>query len=141
MLYVAYTAAPFVNFVYLVLPPFARRSRDHAVQYARNLPPQAVLHIQTMRYNLVPRLTVVRVGDLVPAEGRFRPVSFRLQNAAARPWWQGRMLTQFYAADKSQASMAAAPAAPPSSTYYPGLWDSVYSQIQKPGPAKRIRQL
>lgn len=130
MLFVAYTSAPFVNFVHLALPVFARRSREQAIQYARNLPPTATLYINTMKFTTIPRQTEVRVGDLVADKALLRPVSFRNQKPAPLPWWKGSTLKQFWATEKSQPGKQ-------STTFYPELWEYVYRQIQSNAPKKR----
>lgn len=130
MLFVSYTAAPFVNFVHLALPVFARRSRDQTLQYAKSLPPTATLYINTMKFTTIPRHTEVRVGDLIADKSLSRPVSFRNQNPASLPWWKGKTLRQFYAAEKSKPGRASA-------TFYPELWEHVYRQIQNNASRKR----
>lgn len=132
LIFVSYTAAPYVNFVHLELPIFARRSRLEAVQYAKSLPPTAKLSINTTGPSLVPRQTEVRLKDLVPDRSLLRPVSFRNRNPVPLSWWQGRTLQQFYTADKVKAGEASA-------KYYPSLWEHVYQQIQSQGPSSRIR--
>ncbi|KAL4962130.1 uncharacterized protein BDV14DRAFT_111619 [Aspergillus stella-maris] len=123
MLFVAYTAAPYVNFVHLALPISVRRSREQAVQYARQLPPTATLYINTMKFNTIPRQTEVRLMDLVPDKTPFRPVSFRNKNPRPRPWWRPRSLQQFFTAEKSKPGKQ-------SSTFYPELWEQIHKQIQ-----------
>ncbi|KAL5050748.1 hypothetical protein BDW71DRAFT_105700 [Aspergillus fruticulosus] len=123
MLFVSYTSAPYVNFVHLALPISVRRSREQAVQYAKRLPPTATLYINTMKFNTIPRQTEVRLADLVPDKSKIRPVSFRNQNPAPLPWWKGKILQQFYTAEKSKPGKD-------SRTFYPELWEHVYKQIQ-----------
>lgn len=123
MLFIAYTSAPFVNFVHLALPAFARRSKDQTLQYAKNLPPTATLYINTMKFTTIPRQTEVRLGDLVADKAFLRPVSFRNKNPAPLPWWAGKTLRQFYTAEKSQPGRQ-------STTFYPEVWDHVYKHIQ-----------
>ncbi|EYE99711.1 uncharacterized protein EURHEDRAFT_444938 [Aspergillus ruber CBS 135680] len=130
MLFVAYTSAPFVNFVHLALPVFARRSREQAIQYARTLPPTATLYINTMKFTTIPRQTEVRVGDLVADKALLRPVSFRNRNPAPLPWWKGSTLKQFWTMEKSQSGKQ-------STTFYPELWGHVYRQIQSNVSKKR----
>lgn len=130
MFFVAYTSAPFVNFVHLALPVFARRSREQTLQYAKNPPPTATLYINTMKFTTIPRQTEVRLGDLVPEKALLRPVSFRNANPAPLPWWAGRTLRQFYTGEKSQPGKV-------SSTFYPELWEHVYKQIQNPSRTRR----
>ncbi|PTU24074.1 hypothetical protein P175DRAFT_0469704 [Aspergillus ochraceoroseus IBT 24754] len=130
MLFISYTSAPFVNFVHLAIPVFARRSREQAIQYAKNLPPTATLYINTMKFTTIPRQTEVRLGDLVADKALIRPVSFRNQNPAPLPWWRGKALRQFYTSEKSKPGRE-------SSTFYPELWGDVYKQIQNRQPTKR----
>ncbi|RHZ72911.1 hypothetical protein CDV55_103626 [Aspergillus turcosus] len=85
MLFVAYTSAPFVNFVHLALPVFARRSREQTVQYAKNLPPTATLYINTMKFTTIPRQTEVRLGDLVRDKALLRPNNSLLSQSFTSP--------------------------------------------------------
>ncbi|KAL1999118.1 hypothetical protein VTN02DRAFT_2164 [Thermoascus thermophilus] len=129
LLFVSYTSAPFVNYIHLALPVPVRRSRELALQYAKNLPPTATLYINTMKFTTIPRRTEVRMGDLVPDKQFLRPVSFRNKNPAPLPWWQGKTLRQFYTAEKSKPGLK-------SSTFYPELWKHVYQQIRNNVPSK-----
>lgn len=131
LVFVAYTSAPFVNYIHLALPVAARRSREQALQYAKNLPPIATLYINTMKFTTIPRQTEVRLADLVPDKSFLRPVSFRNKNPAPLPWWKGKTIRQFYTAEKSKPARA-------SSTFYPELWEHVYKQIQNNAESKRI---
>ncbi|KAJ5632423.1 hypothetical protein N7490_008762 [Penicillium lividum] len=132
MLFVAFTSAPYVNFVHLALPAFARRSREAAVHYAKDLPPTAMLYLNTMRFNTIPRTIPVRVGDLIADKHLLRPVAFRNTKPIERPWWMGKHPTQFYTGDHSQAGRQ-------SSAFYPEVWPSIFQRIQNktPGPGMR----
>ncbi|KAJ5622289.1 hypothetical protein N7528_005521 [Penicillium herquei] len=130
MLFVAYTSAPYVNFVHLALPAVARRSREAAVHYAKDLPPTAVLYLNTMRFNTIPRTIPVRVGDLVADKHPFRPVSFLNTKPAVRPWWMGKHPTQFYTSDHSQPGRQ-------SSAFYPEAWPGIYQRIQSKASGRR----
>ncbi|PWY86002.1 hypothetical protein BO70DRAFT_288846 [Aspergillus heteromorphus CBS 117.55] len=130
MIFVMYTSAPFVNFIHIALPVFARRSRETALEYAKNLPPTATLYINTMKVTTVPKLTEVRLGDLVASKSLLRPVSFANKNPVPRPWWKGRTLSQFYAAGKSHQGKQA-------SGFFPEVWEHVYKQIQSNGQLKK----
>jgi hypothetical protein len=123
MLFVSYTAAPFVNFVHLALPISVRRSREQAIEYAKNLPPTATLYINTMKFTTFARQTEVRLNQLVPDKSPIRPVTFRKQNTEPLPWWRGKALSQFYATEKSKPGKQ-------STTFYPELWEHVYNQIR-----------
>lgn len=130
LIFVSYTAAPYVNFIHLELPLWARRSSMEAVQYAKQLPPTAKLFINTNGPSLVPRQTELRLGDLIPDRALLRPVSFRNKHPVPLRWWQGKTLQQFYTADKIAGGK-------PSSKYYPWLWEHVYKQIQSQKPGRR----
>ncbi|KAJ9489578.1 hypothetical protein VN97_g3662 [Penicillium thymicola] len=124
MIFVSYTAAPYVNFIHLALPAFARKSREAAVQYAKDLPPTAVLYLTSMRFNTIPRQTTVRLGDLVPFKDALRPVTFQNLNPSPQRWWQGRAPTQFYTGTHSKPGRQ-------TSAFFPELWNGIYQQIQK----------
>lgn len=124
MLFVSYTAAPYVNFIHLALPAFARKSREAAVQYAKDLPPTAVLYLTSMRFNTIPRQTAVRLGDLVPVKDALRPVTFQNLKPLPQRWWQGKAPVQFYTASHSKPGRQ-------TSAFFPELWNGIYQQIQK----------
>lgn len=125
LIFVAYTTAPFVNNIYLHLPPFARKSRDVALQYAKDLPSSAVISIRTMKMTTIPRVTEARISDLVPDKALLRPVSFRNKNPASAPWWKGGTLKQFYASKESKDTRG-------TSKFFPELWQYVYKHINTP---------
>ncbi|OJJ44599.1 hypothetical protein ASPZODRAFT_134682 [Penicilliopsis zonata CBS 506.65] len=122
MLFVGYTAVPFVNYIHLSLPMTARRSREQMLRYAKNLPPDAILHINTMRFTTYPRRADVKLADLVPDSDLLRPVSFRNVNPAPYQWWQGKPTSQFYTSKESKMEKH-------SSAFYPELWEPVFKQI------------
>ncbi|KAL1974343.1 hypothetical protein VTN31DRAFT_4547 [Thermomyces dupontii] len=124
MLFVAYTAAPFVTNIYLYLPVFARKSREEALKYARDLPPSATLHIGTLKATTIPRISEVQLSNLVPSKSFLRPVSFRNTSPAKLPWWRGGTLTEFYTTEKSKTAKG-------TPQFYPEVWESVYNKIQE----------
>ncbi len=130
MLFVAYTSAPYVSFIHLALPAFARKSRETAIHYAKDLPPTTLLILTTTRFNAIPRQTAVRLGDLMPDKSPFRPVTFQNVNPAPRSWWMGRPTTQFFAADHSQPGRQ-------SNAFYPELWPDIHKKIQSQAPQRR----
>ncbi|KAL5342812.1 hypothetical protein BJX70DRAFT_270971 [Aspergillus crustosus] len=131
LIFVSYTAAPFVNFVHLALPITVRRSREQAIEYAKNLPPTATLYINTMKTSTFARHTEVRLSQLVPDDSPIRPVTFRQLNTEPQPWWRRTALNQFYTMPKSKPGKQSA-------TFYPELWEHVFRQIQD-RPWKRTK--
>ena len=131
LLFVGYTAAPFVNYIHLALPAFARKSREQALQYAKNLPPYATIYINTMKFSTIPRRVEVRISDLIPDKSILRPVSFRNINPARLPWWQGRAQAHFFTTEKSNLGRS-------SMAFYPELWEPVYQKIQQNQQSKVV---
>ncbi|KAK1142849.1 hypothetical protein N8T08_007283 [Aspergillus melleus] len=124
MIFVAYVAAPYVNFIHLSLPVFARQSREHAIQYAMNLPPTATLYINTMKFSAGPRLTKVRLADLGPYKSGFPPVNFRLRynrdsTTVNSLFDQHKFFTE-----------PTCPPGPPSRAFFPQVWETVFKNIQ-----------
>ncbi|KAJ5090655.1 hypothetical protein N7532_009339 [Penicillium argentinense] len=123
MISFAYVASPYVNFIHLALPAFARRSREMAAHYAKDLPPTAVLYLNTMRWNTIPRQTTVRLGDLVSDRDPIRPVTFRNLKPVQLPWWRTKAPTQFFAAAESKPGRQ-------TTAFYPEMWPAIYNRIQ-----------
>ncbi|KAJ0321236.1 hypothetical protein COL5a_009291 [Colletotrichum fioriniae] len=104
-LFVAYTSAPFVTYIYLRLPPYARQSRALLERYVRALPPTAQLEIGTMGLATRPRLTAVTAAELRPLAADSGPLATRLGIVthtkdvsalmAKRRWYHYRPVGQF----------------------------------------------
>lgn len=74
---VSYTSSPFVVFIHLRLPAYARHpDRELLRRFVRNIPANTQLDITTMNLVGRPRLATVAVSDLVPAHERLRIVNF-----------------------------------------------------------------
>ncbi|KXH59126.1 hypothetical protein CSAL01_11625 [Colletotrichum salicis] len=104
-LFISYTSAPFVTFIYLRLPPYARQSRVLLERYVRTLPPTAQLEIGTMGLVTRPRLTAVTAAELRPVAADSGPLATRLGIVthtkdvsalmAKRRWYHYRPVGQF----------------------------------------------
>lgn len=98
MLFVAYTSGPFVNYIHLRLPRFARHSHNLLVRYSRNLPKDAELDITTMNVIGKARVSRIKVSELFPVRRRFGLANFARDTDAInakRPWWMGKAVKQF----------------------------------------------
>ncbi|KAL1903237.1 hypothetical protein Sste5346_000522 [Sporothrix stenoceras] len=74
---VSYTSSPFVVFIHLRLPAYARHpDRELLRRFVRNLPANTQLDITTMNLVGRPRLATVAVSDLVPVKEKLRIVNF-----------------------------------------------------------------
>ncbi|EEH46968.2 uncharacterized protein PADG_03066 [Paracoccidioides brasiliensis Pb18] len=124
MLFVLYTTAPFVNFIYLSIPRAAQRTRQRAQSYLKDVPRNAVLNIETMKFNFYFRKTQVVLSDLILGRSMFRPVNLINTNPMPQPWWKGNNVF-FYAPAKTRFS------AKPTSKYFPEVWEEVFAKIKK----------
>ncbi|KAH8158279.1 hypothetical protein CIB48_g9966 [Xylaria polymorpha] len=89
-MFVAYTTSPFVTFIHMRLPPFARQSEEMLRRYVRTLSPQTELDITTMSLIAKPRVSVVKLSDLAPVSRRFGIVNMARDTAvdnAKRRWY------------------------------------------------------
>ncbi|OTB05693.1 hypothetical protein M426DRAFT_319681 [Hypoxylon sp. CI-4A] len=121
LVFVAYTTSPFVSFIHMRLPPFARQSEDMLRRFVRALPPTTELDVTTMSFIAKPRVSRVRVGDLYPASRRFGIANLARDTAAenaGRRWYMFRAVADFNAQSNTV-------------TRVPWVWESVLGTIQK----------
>ncbi|KAA8577072.1 hypothetical protein EYC84_007080 [Monilinia fructicola] len=71
MIFVAYITSPFVNYIHLRLPNFARNSRELLMRYSKNPPKDAQIDITTMNFVGKPRVTRFDVSELKAVKQRF----------------------------------------------------------------------
>ncbi|KAI0810392.1 hypothetical protein GGR55DRAFT_137582 [Xylaria sp. FL0064] len=99
LVFVAYITSPFVSFIHVRLPPFARQSAAMVQRYLANIPMDAELEITTMSFIAKPRTSVVKLSELVPVNKRFGIVNIARDTAAenaARKWYMFRAVGDFY---------------------------------------------
>ncbi|KAI1378822.1 hypothetical protein F4677DRAFT_380866 [Hypoxylon crocopeplum] len=121
LLFVTYTTSPFVSFIHMRLPPFARHSEDMLRRFVRTLPPTTELDVTTMSFIAKPRVSRVRVADLYPARRRTGIVNLARDTAAdnaARKWYMYRAVSDFNAQSNT------VPRAP-------WVWDGIMDIIRK----------
>ncbi|PGH14090.1 hypothetical protein AJ80_06095 [Polytolypa hystricis UAMH7299] len=129
MLFISYTSAPFVNQVYLHLPAVAQQSRANMLSYLKSVPRNAKLNIETMKFNFYPKRVEVSLSDLVPSKSITRPVSFMNTNPQAVAWWKPKERINFFTPEKNRPT-------PPTSRFFPEVWEQVFSQIKKNGASR-----
>jgi hypothetical protein len=98
MVSVAYISGPFVNYIHLRLPAFARGSREMLLRYSKKLPKDAEIDITTMNFIGKPRVTRMKVTDLYPVKERLGMANYARDTTkinAERPWWMGKAVRQF----------------------------------------------
>jgi hypothetical protein len=121
LLFVAYITSPFVSFVHIRLPPFARQSEAMLRACFRRLPADTELRLVTMSPIAKPRFSKVALSELRPANERLGVVNYTRDTAAenaARKWYNFRAVGKF---SIGQAS----------SSRQPWLWDMMSEAIRK----------
>lgn len=74
--FVYLVTAPFVAFIHLPLPPFARQSKELLKRFAANMPDTTSLEITTVSLIGKPRVTRVLVASMVPTRARLGIVNY-----------------------------------------------------------------
>ncbi|KAK7984883.1 hypothetical protein PG988_002505 [Apiospora saccharicola] len=96
-----YLTSPFVSFMHLRLPPFARVSEEALRSFVRRLPAQAQtteLDITTMSTIAKPRVSKVKLSELRPANQRLGIVNYVRDTTAenaTRKWYNFRAVGKF----------------------------------------------
>ncbi|KAL8393308.1 hypothetical protein RB595_003188 [Gaeumannomyces hyphopodioides] len=83
--FVYLSTAPFVAFIHLPLPPFARQSKELLKRFAASVPDTTSLEITTISLIGKPRVTRVPVASMVPTSERFGLVNYVVRPAPAAP--------------------------------------------------------
>ncbi|ATZ46540.1 hypothetical protein BCIN_01g11180 [Botrytis cinerea B05.10] len=98
VVFVAYITSPFVNYIHLKLPNFARNSRDLLMRYSKNPPKDAQIDITTMNFVGKPRVTRLDISELQAVKQRFGVVNFSRDTKkinATRKWWMPKAVRVF----------------------------------------------
>lgn len=130
MLVMMFTTAPFVAYVHLALPIWARASQPRLMRYVQNLPSTATLDVTSVRW-IWPRVTRLHASELYVHRSKIGAMTIRRNVpeivSAARQWWQWRPLTRFYVSGKG------------GKTSEPGVWEQVIDCIVRASNKKDVR--
>lgn len=102
MVVVLYTTAPFVAYVHLRIPPFARRSKEALLRWASRIPRDTELDLTTMRAYGKLRVSRLLIKDLrhtiswtsIANFSRVIPTS--LDVSTERRWWMLKPMREFH---------------------------------------------
>ncbi|KAL8417816.1 hypothetical protein RB594_001445 [Gaeumannomyces avenae] len=83
--FVYLSTAPFVAFIHLPLPPFARQSKELLKRFVASVPETTSLEITTISLIGKPRVTRVSVASMVPTSQRFGLVNYVVRPPPAAP--------------------------------------------------------
>ena len=123
LVFVAYTTSPFVAFIHVRIPPFARQSEEMLRRFVKTIPPQTELEITTLSFIAKPRATTVMLSDLYPVNGRMGIVNLARDTAAEnarRKWYMFRAVGNFAAYPGSNTARRT-----------PWVWESIVNTIKK----------
>ncbi|KAI1855657.1 hypothetical protein JX266_000522 [Neoarthrinium moseri] len=98
LLFVAWTTSPFVMFMHVRLPPFARQSEQMLRQYLKKLPRDAELAVTTMSPIAKARASKLRVSELRQDNQRLGIVNYVRDTTAedaTRKWYNYRAVGKF----------------------------------------------
>src|SRR2546421_9533001 len=106
MLFIAYITSPFVAYIHLVLPQYARRSRELMIRYARSMSPRAYIDITTMNFIGRQRVSRIALSQLEPTKERLGVANYHIihPETRRRNALVLKPVTQFYAGSKSRTS-------------------------------------
>ncbi|MCJ1405303.1 hypothetical protein MMC11_008530 [Xylographa trunciseda] len=102
LLFVGYTTKPFVNYVHIRLPIFARQSQEHLLRWSKTIAPDTEIDMTTMRFFGLPRVSRMQVADLRETKrstlsvANLARVPAQSDSAKKRPWWAGKEVMRFY---------------------------------------------
>lgn len=98
MLFVAYVSSPFVTYIHLRIPAFARNSKEMIIRFAKSPPKETQLDFTTMNFFGKPQVARMKIKDIYKARERFGMVNF-VRDAREinekRVWWKGKVVRRF----------------------------------------------
>ena len=116
LMYVMYYASPFVAYIHIKLPIFARRSREQLLKWAQSIPSNTELEMTTIKSYGSLRTTRMPISELRPIKARFgienlarvaRSVE-RTSISPKRPWWATKEQTLFFVGNERRKSVETA---------------------------------
>jgi hypothetical protein len=129
LFYVIYYASPFVAYIHIKLPMFARRSREQLLRWAQNIPPNTEVEMTTIKSYGSLRTTRMPISELRPTKARFgienlirvpKP-STRTITGVRRPWWAPKEQTVFFVGNERRKTVETA------------VWQKALEQIRNLG--------
>lgn len=101
MVVVARATAPFVTYIHLKIPFYARLSRDKFVKFLERIPPKTEIDLTTIKSFGLLRVQRMPVEELRKVKYTFSAANLvRIPPPSStlprRPWWKGSLPTKFY---------------------------------------------
>lgn len=122
-LYMSYYAAPFVAYVRIHVPSFARNSTEQLLKWSKNIAPATEVEMTTIKSYGGLRDSSMRLSELRPVKALFGIQNLdRVPNPGSPSkgrWWTPKQQLNFYVGN------------PRSKTVESGVWQQALSQIRK----------
>ena len=123
MLYMMYYSSPFVAYVHVKLPLFARRSREQLLRWSQNIPPNTELEMTTIKSYGGLRTSRMPVANLSPTKSRFGIQNLALipkvSSGGKRPWWAPKEQRVFFVGSERKKTVESI------------MWQKIRTQIEK----------
>jgi hypothetical protein len=130
LLFVWYTTIPFVCYVHIRLPVFARQSHEQLMRWSKSIPANTEVDLTTMRMYGKMRVTRNALYELQEKKRTVLDVSNLIRilpaNFEKRPWWKGKEMTRFYVSKEQQKGRQ------------PGIWPRVLEAIRNSRQSKKV---
>jgi len=124
MVFFTALSKPYVTYIHLRVPPFARNSSELLSRFSKNPPKDTKIELTTLNLIGMQQVTRVLVSDLVPFKRRFSLANYallaeKIERTKKLPWWKGMPLTK-YAVLGGAGKVREA-----------GLWENISKVIQR----------
>ena len=121
-MYMTYYSSPFVAYVHVKLPMFARRSREQLLKWAQSIPTNTEIEMTTMKSYGSLRSSRMQISELRPTQARFGiqnllRVRYSSKNQR-RPWWASKDPHLFFVGNERKKTVEAI------------VWQKISSQIK-----------
>ena len=112
MLYVMYYSAPFVAYVHIKLPIFARRSREQLLKWAQDIPPTTEIDLTTIKSYGSLRISRMPISELHPTKARFGIQNLvrvpHFSSTKKKPWWAPKERNLFFVGNERRKTVETA---------------------------------
>ncbi|KAL8859672.1 MAG: hypothetical protein Q9178_003786 [Gyalolechia marmorata] len=123
MLVVTYATAPFVTYIHLKLPFYARRSKEDLMKFVNKVPMSTEIDLTTIGQFGWPHVYRMPLAELKKAKYALSAANLErvLPSSALKPnrsWWKSSLPTKFYVRNE------------PVGRRGPSAWQKVWAQLE-----------
>ena len=116
-----YYSSPFVAYVHIRLPGFARRSKEQLLKWSQNIPASTEVEMTTVKSYGSLRSSRMQIAELQPTKALFGIQNLlrvpKYTTNRKRPWWMPKQQCWFYVGNERRKTVETA------------VWQKVWSQI------------